>query len=407
MNDSKIKYDVIVVGGGASGLMAAITAKRKNRNLKLAVLELHNKVGKKLLATGNGRCNLTNTSLDCNKYYGSFKPDYVLNQITAQKLINKFADLGLVCREEKNGLVYPYSKQASSVVEILLLECHRLGVEIFCSCQVNLIKKSSSDFFIRTNNANFQCRKVILCTGGKASPSCGGTGAGLDLLKNLGHTIVPVYPALCPVETENKLVKSLKGVRVSAKVSLLDSDNLVKSEVGELQFTENALSGICIFNLSSQIRSTENPRITVSFFSEYSYKEIYSMLTERKNLFYDNLIEDFFTGLLNKKIAYALLKESNIFPLTRKCSTLTLIEIEKLTNIINNWQFVCKKLTDFSRAQVMSGGVLGNEINPKTLESKIIKNLYICGEALDINGDCGGFNLHFAFASGIVAGENI
>lgn len=406
MKNNGQTYDVIIIGAGASGLMAAITCKRKNINLEVAVLERNDKIGKKLLATGNGRCNLTNMNISPDKYYGSFNPQDVINAVTPQRLIERFDDFGLVCREEKDGLVYPYSKQASAVVEVLTLKCRQSGIEIICGCEVNLIKKEHSGFDLRTALGNFNCKKLIVCTGGKASPLCGGTGSGLDLLRNLGHTVVPASPALCPVETTNKSIKTLKGVRVGARVSLFDGDKLIKSEKGEVQFTENALSGICVFNLSSEIKYTRNPEIVVSLMPENSFNEIFEMLYKRKEIFGDENIEFFFAGLLNKKIALAILKECNI-SLSCSCSALIDNDIKNLSHIINNLRFDCKKPTDYTKAQVMSGGVSGNDVNFNTLESELVKNLFICGEALDINGDCGGFNLHFAFASGIIAGENI
>lgn len=403
MNNS---YDVIIVGGGASGLVSAISYKRKNKNARVCILEHNNKIGKKLLTTGSGRCNLTNASIKQENYLGSFDPDYVINTVNTQKLIEFFDSLGLLCKEEKGGLYYPYSKQASSVLEVLKLAITRNNIEIITECDVTLIKKKDKLFYVKTTNGNFECKNVILCCGGKASPSCGGYGGGLDLCRNLGHKIVPVSPALCPVEV-TKNIKDLKGVRSAGKVTLIDNGKEIKSEVGEIQFTDKALSGICVFNLSSYINSCKKPEIKVSLMNDYSQKEICSMLFNRKDIYNDNNIQALLSGILNSKLCNALLKECNITPLSRKCSTLTDEEIKKLAFKINNWYFECNKITDFSKAQVMAGGVYGKEINNKTMESKIVKGLYICGELIDINGDCGGYNLHFAFASGIIAGENI
>lgn len=399
-------YDVIVIGGGASGLMSAVSCKLNNKALSVAVLEKNSKIGKKLLATGNGRCNLTNTRLSKENYQGSFNPVPVINRITPKKLISRFETLGLLCREEKGGLVYPYCKQASAVLEILVLQCQKYGVDIICGCTVSLIKKAGGIFKLRTEDGEFTAEKIIVCTGGKASPSCGGTGAGLDLLKNLGHTITPLFPALCPVETESNGFKSLKGVRATARVTLYDAEKPIKEETGELQFTENALSGICIFNLSSKVKDLDKPVIRVALMDEYSFEEISAYLLQNRTLFADISAEYLLTGILNKKIASYLFKEAGI-DLSENCAKITEAEIRRLAGIINRLEFKCKKPCDFARAQVTAGGVSGSEVNPESLESRLVKNLYICGEALDINGDCGGYNLHFAFASGIIAGESI
>lgn len=399
-------YDVIIVGAGASGIVSAISYKSKNRNSRVCILEHNSKIGKKLLTTGSGRCNLTNASIKNENYMGSFDPDYVINTVTTQKLIEFFNSLGLLCKEEKGGLYYPYSKQASTVLEVLKLALKRLDIEVITECDVNFIKKSDKRFSVKTNSGNFECKNVILCCGGKASPSCGGYGEGLDLCRNLGHKIVPVSPALCPVEVTKK-IKDLKGVRNSGKVTLIDGNKEIKSEIGEIQFTEKALSGICVFNLSSHINSCKKPMIKVSLMNEYSQKEIYDILQYRKKLFKDESVQVLLSGILNIKLCNALLKECNITPFSRKCSSINDDEIKKLAFTINNWYFECNKTSDFSKSQVMAGGVYGKEINNNTMESKIVKGLYICGELIDINGDCGGYNLHFAFASGIIAGEKI
>ena len=397
-------YDVLIIGGGASGLTCAISAKRKNKNLNIAILEHNNKIGKKLLATGNGRCNLTNMNMRKNNFHGSFKIDTVLERYSPNKLIEFFDSMGLVCKAEENGLVYPFSKQASAVLEILKLECNRLGIDIICEECVKNIKKSGKGFTVISNNT-YNCKKVVLCCGGKASPECGGSGVGLDLAKNLGHKIVTTTPSLCPVEVFDKNIKSLKGVRASATVTLYDGNTEIHSEVGEVQFTDTALSGICIFNLCSYIKNCVEPNIKVSILN-ISFNELLTTLKNRRNIFKNDSAENLLIGYFNSKIAVYFLKQSKI-DLTKKANDISDLELKQLANIILNWNFKCKKPTDFKKAQVMAGGVLGSEINENTMESKIVKGLYLCGELIDINGDCGGYNLHFAFSSGIIAGENL
>lgn len=400
-------YDIITVGAGAAGLAAAISAKRNNRDLKIAILEAQSKAGKKILVTGNGRCNLTNTNVSKEFYHGSFDVSKTLNRFSAEKLINFFSTLGLVCDTETNGLVYPHSRQASAVLDVLLMEIKRLKIEIICDCKVELIRKKGGFFNIKTSNGEYTAKKIVMSCGGKAFPTAGGTGLGLDVIKNLGHKITPLFPALCPIQVKSDFMKSLKGIRAKAEVTLYDGEKALKSEIGEVQFTDNALSGICVFNLTTLLPKTKNPIISVNLTKDYSYIELLNLLYDRKKLFANEPIENYFTGLFHKNIGIALLKSVTDKPMTEICKRLSDKEIKALANLIQNWKFECKQCKDFSKAQVMLGGVNGSEVNNYTFESKIVKNLFICGEALDICGDCGGFNLHFAFASGIITGENL
>lgn len=214
-------YDIITVGAGAAGLAAAISAKRNNRDLKIAILEAQSKAGKKILVTGNGRCNLTNTNVSKEFYHGSFDVSKILNRFSAEKLINFFSTLGLVCDIETNGLVYPHSRQASAVLDVLLMEIKRLKIEIICDCKVELIRKKGEFFNIKTSNGEYTAKKVVMSCGGKAFPAAGGTGLGLDVIKNLGHKITPISPALCPIQVNSCYIKNLKGIRAKAEVTLL------------------------------------------------------------------------------------------------------------------------------------------------------------------------------------------
>ncbi|WP_440453424.1 NAD(P)/FAD-dependent oxidoreductase [Ruminococcus intestinalis] len=400
-------YDIITVGAGAAGLASAISAKRNNRDLKIAILEAQSKAGKKILVTGNGRCNLTNINVSKEFYHGSFDVSKTLNRFSAEKLINFFSTLGLVCDTETNGLVYPHSRQASAVLDVLLMEIKRLKIEIICDCKVELIRKKGEFFNIKTSNGEYTAKKVVMSCGGKAFSTAGGTGLGLDVIKNLGHKITPLFPALCPIQVKSDFMKSLKGIRAKAEVTLYDGEKAIKSEIGEVQFTDNALSGICVFNLTTLLPKTKNPIISVNLTKDYSYIELLNLLYDRKKLFANEPLEEFFTGLFHKKIGTALIKSITNKALTENCKKLSDKELKSLANLIQNWKFECKQCKDFSKAQVMLGGVNGNEVNGYTFESKVVKNLYICGEALDVCGDCGGFNLHFAFASGIITGENL
>ena len=212
---------------------------------------------------------------------------------------------------------------------------------------------------------------------------------------------------MCPVRVKSDLLPSLKGVRVESKVSLFDGESLIKEEYGEVQFTDNSLSGICVFNLSSIIKKARKPFVIIDLLPYFDKRYLKSIILKNKDIFNNLNIENLFTGIFVKKLGMAILKQAQVLPFSRRIDSITVEEIERIVDVVKNWKFEALKSNDFSRAQVVSGGVVGNEINPYSMESAIMKNLYICGEAIDIDGDCGGFNLQFAFASGIIAGENV
>ncbi len=400
--------DVIVIGAGASGLAAAISAKRKNSTLKIIVLESGEKPARKLLATGNGRCNLTNMNLSAENFSGSFNPSGAIGKITPKRLIGFFESLGLVCKAENNGLVYPLNKQSSAVRNALLLECNRLNIKIICSCTALNITKNGSLFTIKTQGKVYKSRKAVVCCGSKASPSCGGTGASVDLLHNMGIKTAAVHPSLCPIEVKDRGIKNLKGVRASATVTLFDGRRKLAEEKGELQFTENALSGICVFNLSSDIFGTQNPVIKVSFMPDYNHKQVKELLLKQKKLMLSEPVPVMLSGIINDKLSVYIAKRAlNSDCSNKKAKDLTDEEIESICQNLLSCRFECIKPYDFKKAQVMSGGVAGNTVDGCSFECFKTEGLYFCGEILDINGKCGGYNLHFAFASGILAGESI
>ncbi len=404
-----MRKDIIIIGGGASGIMCAIRAKERHPNKNVAILEKQPRIGRKLLSTGNGRCNLTNLSADKHNYHGSFSENIsaVLKKYPPEKIIQKFNKIGLLTKMESDGRVYPISNQAASVLDVLRFRLEALGVEVICDCEVKNIVNNSNFFKIITDKGNYISEKIVVSTGTSASPRLGADSRGINILEKLGHKIEQLYPALCPVSVKGGLPASLKGVRAAAKVALFDKDKLIKEECGEVQFTDKSLSGICVFNLATYLRNTKSPIIRISLLSSMSEDKIISILNNQKNIMKDRLCEEFLIGIFQKKLGIALMKSAGISPLSRKVSTLKDDEINALAHLINNWDFNAEKMNDFKNAQVASGGVVGNEINPDTMESRLIKNLFICGEAVDIDGDCGGYNLQFAFSSGLVAGDNL
>lgn len=407
-----IYKDIIIIGGGASGMICAIKAKENHPDKSVVILEKQNRIGRKLLSTGNGRCNLYNIdSNNTERYHGSFKDNLktLFKTRSVTKIAEEFSRLGLTTYSDTEGRVYPYSNHAGSVLDVLRYRLYDLNVEILCESTVSAVSKTDKDFNVYTDKEKYSCSKLVFSSGSSASPKLGSDRSGIDILKKAGHKIIGLSPALCPLEVfDKKTLSSLKGVRQKGLAALFDGDKYIKTEIGEIQFTDNALSGICIFNLSSYVKGLKNPVISLNL-NPYNdnYGQLLYVLKIRKDSYKFREIGSFLDGIFVNKLGLAILKSAGISNFHKPVSILTKDNIENICDTIYDWKFKIKKPSDYNKAQVCSGGVSGDEIDPKTMESKIIKNLYICGEAVDIDGECGGFNLFFAFASGIAAGENL
>ena len=399
------KFDAVIIGGGASGLICAISAKIRDPKINIAIVEKNDRVGKKLLSTGNGRCNLTNVNVSPEKYTGSFAVymSEILKKYSSSALRDHFKSLGLLTYSDNEGRCYPVSKQASSVLDVLRYNAERLGVEILCSQEIRSVSKQNG-FIIKTADSAISCEKLVLCCGSKAAPKLGGSASGLDYLRNFGHTVTPFSPALCPVKVESGVLKSIKGLRAPGSAKLCRNGKTIKKETGEIQFTENALSGICVFNLS--LYAKKNDVIKLDIVDFISEEELYLQLNKNKELFGKLSTESIFTGILQKRLALAVIKMSGANP-NKPIKEINNNELEALSFTAKNMSFKVTGKAGFEQAQCALGGVKGTEIDSKTMMSKKVKNLYVCGEAIDICGECGGYNLHFAFSSGMIAGESL
>ena len=397
-------FDIAVIGGGAGGLFFTAQATKIHKDLKIAVIEKNQRVGKKLLSTGNGRCNLTNLYISEENFHGSFKPyiSDILKVCPTDKLLELFGNMGLITRADDFGRVYPKSNQASSVLDVLRYNCEKENVTFFCENKVLKVIKDKKIFKITTDKETITADKVLFATGGAAAPKVGGDKSGYELLKSMSHTVINPSPALCPVNVKSEYLKSLKGIRVQGTISLISDNKTIASEDGEIQFTENTLSGICVFNLSQYIEKNNNYTLRIKLMPEADFNTITEILSNNQKVFSELDSENIMTGIFHKRIAQALMKSAKI-SFDKKVKDITEREIKNLTKLINSFDFNVSGLTDFNNAQVTKGGVKGDEINPDTMESKKTKGLYIIGEALDCNGDCGGYNLHLAFATGYIA----
>lgn len=405
-------YDIAVIGGGASGLMAAAaaayTCRNQNTHAKIVILEKNARVGKKILATGNGRCNLTNMSVKSDCYNGDagfIEP--ILQRYSAKKIIRVFGAMGLVCRELDGGRVYPYNLQASCVLNILRRQLDFYKVETVCGFSVSQVVKSPSGFVISSPGGSVIARRVIFASGGMACPQSGSDGKCFNILKALGHSPTKLFPALVQVRTPPDRVKALKGVRSMAAVTLKLDGKPVKTAEGEVQFTENGLSGICVFELSrfvGELKNAGNMEICLDFTPEYTMENVFSMLKNEcetmQNLPALQLTEGFLNKAVGSEIIKSVLKEPS-----KTAGALSETEIRRIAETVKSFSFPVTGTLSWDKAQVTAGGVPLSEVNAD-MSSKVCNGLYLCGELLNIDGCCGGFNLHWAWASALAAGES-
>lgn len=401
-----MKRDVVIVGGGASGLMAAITCQKQGK--KVLIIEQKDRVGKKILATGNGKCNFTNLVQNDACYRSSQEgfPKEVLQKFGAQDTVHFFKELGVLIKD-RNGYLYPYSGQAATILDALCLEAKRLGITIECGKKVQHIKKKDGLFEIKYGEEYVLANRVILSAGGKASPAQGSDGSGYVLAKELGHHITKLCPSLTGLKAKETFCKALAGVRTDAQVSLMIDDKYVTKDTGELQLTNYGVSGIPVFQICrfAGMALLENKKVTVKvdFFPGWKEKQLRELVLRQKEKFARNTAEEAFSGMLNKKVLLVLLKQAGIQADGRleKVSDELLM---KLCRLMKELAFHITETNGFENAQVCAGGIDTREVNPSTMESKIVKGLYFAGELLDVDGICGGYNLQWAWASGYVAG---
>ena len=409
------KVDIAVIGGGAAGFASAICAARTDNNLKIAIFEKGPRVARKILATGNGRCNLSNKNLTTDRFHGQdvFFAEKALEMFDFDKTMDFFRGIGILPAELEDGKMYPMSLQAASVVDMLRIEAERLGITEAVDCEISKIKSAGGVFEIGfARGGTVKAKKVILCTGGKAAPEFGTDGSAYKLATDFGHKLTPLFPALVQLKCDAKRVRGLKGVKLMGYASLLDSNKTVRKEYGEVMFTDYGLSGPPIFQLSRKTgellnKGNKNIKIKIDLIPEYSFSEIQDILIQRRNNLADVPAENYLNGMLNKQIARQILKESDEeLKLNVPSKNISDKTIKTLAGKIKGWEFEVIGTNPWKNAQVTAGGIETEFVNPYTMESKKVKGLYLAGEILDIDGDCGGFNLQWAWSSGYVAGTD-
>ena len=392
---------VIIIGGGASGMMAALSA-RKNGAL-VTILERNLKLGKKILATGNGRCNFTNVDAISNDYNHPEFVSPIFEQFSVDKTLLFFKQLGIYPKIEDEGKAYPLSEQASSINALFEDEIKRLGVNVIYDALVTNIIKKSDIFYITTQDKIYEADRIIISTGGKALPQSGSDGSGYQLAQSFKHQLTPIYPSLVKLTLDSPYLKHLDGVKFKGTVELIENGNILQSEYSDVLFTKYGISGPGILQISRKANDLLNQNrdiwVKVIIVNYIQKLDIINRMKEMK----DRQVKQLLTGLIHQKLIDSILKETNIHKDTI-VSNLTKDENKKLLTILFDWRFKVTGSKDFTDAQVTAGGIKLDEVHDHTLESRLTKGLYFSGEILDIDALCGGYNLQWAWSSGYVAG---
>lgn len=409
-----IYHDLIIVGGGASGLMAAIVA--KDLGMDVGLIEGTDRIGKKILVTGNGRCNITNNKIVFPyENFHSENNDFfqeTLNKFTIEDTKSMFLSLGLPLTELENGKMYPKSLQASSVIDIFRMAIEDKQIPLYTNCKINSISKKKN-FVLSTNNEEykiFSCSKLILSCGGKSASKTGSDGSGYKLSKSLGHSIVETLPGIVQLKLDYPYLKALSGIKFDGAVSVLVNDEVKCTDFGEVLFTDYGISGPPVMQLSSYaskaLSKGQKVTIRVDMFPSESQEEVESFFAGHFSIFNYREISSALIGVINKKLISTILKDAGIKDIHLPCNNIEWKFIDRVINKFKRWDFNCVDTNGFPNAQVTVGGIDTGEVNNLTLESKLVKDLYFCGEILDVHGDCGGFNLQWAWSSGYLAAKS-
>lgn len=403
---------IIVIGGGAAGLFAAVIAGRQGA--QVTILEKNQRVGKKILATGNGRCNLTNMDMDISHFHGK-NPKFAFSALHAfdnVEAIEFFERLGISHKVEEEGKVFPFSNQASSVLDVLRYELERLGIETKVEAEVKEIRKQAKGFDIFTKDGTtYFAHRVILATGGKSAPNLGSNGSGYALVEKLGHHLVEPFPSLVQLKLAEPFLKQIKGIKFDGEAEIIVKEkNLAKSQ-GEILFTEYGISGPPIFQLSrtaaEKLKENQEVWIKVVLINHLTKDKLVHYVTKRWQDNPEKNVSFSFVGFINKQLVPVLLKQSGIEDINKPVALLTAQEKENIISILQDWRFKVIGTNTWTAAQVTAGGIDVKDINQNTMESKLVPGLFFAGEVMDIDGDCGGYNLQWAWSSGFVAGNNI
>lgn len=400
--------NIVIVGGGASGISAALSAARRApKDTRITLLEGLDRVGKKILATGNGRCNLTNEEIT-PEHYHSGRPELLaplLAEMPPQRTLEFFRSLGLYCSAEEMGRVYPHARQASAVLDTLTLALEGAGIQTVCSAKIKHIARNGGNFLLTAQDGRtVRADALILAAGGRAAPAQGTDGSGLTLARQMGLECTPVYPCLVALKCGGGAAKGLKGIRSRGQVRLLRRGKTAGVESGEIQFTDYGLSGIPVFQLSCLLGpDPAGAELAVGLLPEWDQAELARWISAQARRYPSAPLERFLPGLVHKRLLFAVMKSGGISPLSRPASSLSPRETAALAGALKDWRFPVEGPLSWEQAQVTGGGVSLAELDGR-FGARRCPGLFLCGELLDVAGDCGGYNLHWAWCSGLTAG---
>jgi predicted Rossmann fold flavoprotein len=396
---------VLVIGGGAAGMVAAYRAAGEGQH-HVILLERQARVGRKLLSTGNGRCNLTNMNLSFSHYHGD-QPDFVqpvLTRFGPRQTLDFFAGLGLLTVAEPDGRVYPLSNQANSVLDVLRFALEAAGVELRTGQPVRSLTRAGNQFLVTTDTEELSGDFVIVACGGAAGGKLGGVMDGYALLKSMGHRRTGLFPSLTQLKTDTNWPRALKGVKADCAIRLFSGRHTLAEVSGELLFTETGVSGPGIFDLSRWATTGgEGLTLSLDFFRDYPQDALVELLEQRQQRFPQLETAALFTGMLHNRLGQCLVQAAGL-PRTEPLSRLTPQQLREACQIAKAFSLHITGSGGLENAQVTAGGVCTDGFDPQTLESRICPGLFACGEVLDVDGDCGGYNLQWAWASGYCAG---
>ena len=393
-----------IIGGGAAGMAAALTA-AENKDNQILLFERQARVGRKLQATGNGRCNLSNISAGRRGYHGD-DPDFsgpALENLSPELTLKWFADLGLYTVAEPSGRVYPYSDQANSVVDVLRFALQKENIQLLTGCEVTRVRKQEEGFLVEWEDGSAVCDRIVVACGGLAGTKLGGSMSGYKLLRSFGHHCTRLRPALVQVKSDWRGCVSLKGVRTNCLAQILHNGELTAESAGELQFTEYGLSGPVIFEISRDVCQGGGQWLCrLDFLPDITEEALLSELQRRCQRGLPT--EELLTVILHNRLGRVLCAAAGVRG--QKCSEeLTRWELEAVCRAVKCFEVNLTDTMGMDSAQVTAGGIMTTEFDARTMESKLVPGLYACGEVLDIDGDCGGYNLQWAWSSGYLAGK--
>ncbi len=408
--DFNLYHDLIIIGGGACGIAAAIKA--KDLGIDVAIIDGNDRIGKKLLTTGNGRCNITNNQLSANRFHSDNSSFFknILEKFNLNHTLNFFNYLGIYTVVLDENKIYPMSLQASSVIDILRINLEDRNIPIYLNSKVTNISKEKNFKVICNTKDVFQCKNLLLCTGGKSYTKTGSDGSGYKLAKSLGHTIINPSPGLVQLKLEYNRLNAISGVKFEGTCKILVNNVFQKEESGEILFTDYGISGPPILQLSriasKGILNNNEVSLKISLIT-LPYNEMVDFLENHFEMFsyrsiYTNLI-----GIINKKLIPVILKEAGIEDIHMSTYALDYKSKTNIYNLLHAWDFKVINTNSFENAQVTLGGVNTKEVDSTSLQSKLVKGLYFGGEILDVDGDCGGFNLQWAWSSSSASIEHI